>query len=474
MYQEVLKAAESTSDSSKARRYKRSIDTIIILQRDAKAGRPVDMELLPPIIATPTQAGATPTSSVTMPTIKPSPVKPAPAGNLIDLDDSEFDEFNLSEEDMASLMVSLPSVPLPTKPTPPPLKPKPQTTPTTDRPPGIIDLDTPEFAEFDLSEEDMALLAAQMNIHKMPEPAPPPDKTTQSLPAKFVRPVGVAGGVTKEQVKAVLVERKDQYMKAMKVAKVKGDTKTQKQYGTVAVQFDRAIKSLDQGEPLDLLGTPPPPPGYTSQYNINITLYKSPTPTSGAVGGSITPTSGAVGVSPQSSVTSQQGEESDPAIPIPRTPMDALQQRLEKYREGIKSAQEKGESSRARRLGRITKQYEDAIKSTKAGKPVDYDELPVPPGYPPIPAGRPQVRPVQSLPASVPQSLRPKVSVNDKQVQTLKQRGTELQRAAREAKGRGDKEKTLMYLRYYKAIEQMLLVAEGGMPVDMTQVMYYY
>lgn len=39
----------------------------------------------------------------------------------------------------------------------------------------------------------------------------------------------------------------------------------------------------------------------------------------------------------------------------------------------------------ARRFGRIVKQYEDAIKRCKAGKPVPFDELPTPPGFGPIP-----------------------------------------------------------------------------------------
>jgi coiled-coil and C2 domain-containing protein 1 len=32
------------------------------------------------------------------------------------------------------------------------------------------------------------------------------------------------------------------------------------------------------------------------------------------------------------------------------------------------------------------KQYEDAIKAHKAGRPVDVLELPAPPGYPPLPS----------------------------------------------------------------------------------------
>lgn len=37
------------------------------------------------------------------------------------------------------------------------------------------------------------------------------------------------------------------------------------------------------------------------------------------------------------------------------------------------------------RFGRIVKQYEDAIKKHKSGKPVPFDELPTPPGFGPIP-----------------------------------------------------------------------------------------
>ena len=438
--------------------------------------------------STPSQLGAPPTTAKPKPTpvlAPPVAAKPkaTPPGNLIDLDDPEFDEFNLSEEDMAAMLSTFPdnraqaTPPAPAvKPTPPPPKPKPRTTPpkASSHPPGLIDLDTPEFAEFDLTDEDMAILASQMEampkkppVQQPKVPATPPESTTQSLPSKLQpHPKVVGGPVTKEQVKQVLLERKDQYMKAMHTAKSKGDEAGRKRYGLVAVQFERAIKSLDQDQPLNLTGIPPPPPGFQSKYNIDLSQYKSIPPTT---------------ASPQSSIRSQQGEgkgEADPSVPLPKTPLEALQQRLDKYKEGQKNAQEKGESGRARRMNRIIKQYEDAIKLTKAGKPVDFNDLPTPPGYPPIPAPKPSPRPpgaqarpspAQSLPSSV---SAPKVKplINDEQVQALKRRGAEFQKAIREAKAEGDKDKTLMYLRYFKGIEQMLVAAEGGMPIDMTQV----
>ena len=490
LYQQALKTAESQNDSTKVRRYKRALDTMKSMQSDARAGRPINMDDLPPVIsiAAPSQSGAPPTTAQPKTTpILPPPVaakpKATPPGNLIDLDDPEFDEFNISEEDMAAMLSTVvdnrsqatppgPAV----NPTPPPPKPKPRTKhpEASSRPPGLIDLDTPEFAEFDLTDEDMAILASQMEaMPKKPPvqppkvPATPPESTTQSLPSQLEPHVKVVGGpVTKEQVKLVLLERKDQYMKAMHTAKSKGDETGRKQYGLVAVQFERAIKGLDQGLHLNLTGIPPPPPGFRSKYNIDLSQYKS-TPSTTA--------------SPQSSIQSQQGEDkgqTDPSVPLPKTPLEALQQRLDKYKEGHKTAQDKGESGRVRRMNCIIKQYEDAIKLTKAGKPVDFNDLPTPPGYPPIPAPKPSARPpgaqarpspAQSLPSSI---SAPKVKslVNDEQVQALKRRGAEFQKAIREAKAEGDKDKTLMYLRYFKGIEQMLVAAEGGMPIDMTQV----
>ena len=60
--------------------------------------------------------------------------------------------------------------------------------------------------------------------------------------------------------------------------------------------------------------------------------------------------------------------------------LEALQQRLEKYEGTAQAAKEDGNNSKARRMGRIVKQYQEAIKAYKANKPVDYDDLPCPPG----------------------------------------------------------------------------------------------
>ena len=69
-----------------------------------------------------------------------------------------------------------------------------------------------------------------------------------------------------------------------------------------------------------------------------------------------------------------------PAVPLPSSTLEALEQRLAKYQSTMQQAQEEGNSSKARRLGRIVKQYQDAIKLNKLGKPIPFDELPDPPG----------------------------------------------------------------------------------------------
>ena len=66
--------------------------------------------------------------------------------------------------------------------------------------------------------------------------------------------------------------------------------------------------------------------------------------------------------------------------PVPKTILEALEQRLQKYSEVGEAAKKEGDLRKARRMGRIAKQYEDAIRLHKAGKPIPYDELPNPPG----------------------------------------------------------------------------------------------
>jgi coiled-coil and C2 domain-containing protein 1 len=64
----------------------------------------------------------------------------------------------------------------------------------------------------------------------------------------------------------------------------------------------------------------------------------------------------------------------------------------------------------------------------------------------------------------------PNPSVSHDQLELLTQRQKELLSAVKEAKGKGDKETAMHYLRLYKGMEKMIVAAGNGLPVDLSQV----
>ncbi|XP_052362035.1 uncharacterized protein LOC127922354 [Oncorhynchus keta] len=57
---------------------------------------------------------------------------------------------------------------------------------------------------------------------------------------------------------------------------------------------------------------------------------------------------------------------------------------MDRYKAAAEGAKSKGDDRKARMHQRIVKQYQDAIRSHKAGRPVNLADLPVPPGCPPL------------------------------------------------------------------------------------------
>ena len=200
----------------------------------------------------------------------------------------------------------------------------------------------------------------------------------------------------------------------------------------MVASFCKVIKAFDDGDPVDLSQIPPPPPGYTSNYHLDHIMvtctcsHECNAPTKHTqLFHSLLMAVLCQCLNPEVSLvvptcvsqqvkkvygqpTSEEGNESsvDPDIPIPKSTQEALEQRLRKYQSGVESAQKEGNSGKARRMGRIVKQYEDALKALEAGKPVDFLHLPTPPGYPPIPVSvpakpRPVAVPVQESAGAV-------------------------------------------------------------------------
>ncbi|CAF2397763.1 unnamed protein product [Rotaria sp. Silwood2] len=194
--------------------------------------------------------------------------------------------------------------------------------------------------------------------------------------------------------------------------------------------------------------------------------------------------------------------------PEPRTIMEALQQRHEELVKRHQEALSKGESSKARRMDRLTKQYQEAIDATKRGRPYDYSELADLPGFAPIPI--PQSKPPQVPPSttgnSIAVSLKPpqspalvqssqtqqqqqqqrttlpvvsipqaeaKPSTNtrqDQKLQTLRLKKEQHVKLALQAKQQGDIDTAKKHLIASKDIEKMIESVESGSSIDMKLV----
>jgi len=192
------------------------------------------------------------------------------------------------------------------------------------------------------------------------------------------------------------------------------------------------------------------------------------------------------------------------APPPPTTVMEALQQRLVKYKSEVEKANESENTSKARRMGRIVKQYEEAITAHKRGKPIAFDELPTPPGFAPIPgaaaaiAAAAPATPATPVQPQLPQPVKPspvspegakashssgsinrgsnkpstKLTLQEKQLAQILQRQKQFKEAALNAKQRGDIDQARELLRTAKGFDKLIETSKCGLPVDMATVSY--
>uniref|UniRef100_A0A671RUA4 Coiled-coil and C2 domain-containing protein 1B n=1 Tax=Sinocyclocheilus anshuiensis TaxID=1608454 RepID=A0A671RUA4_9TELE len=175
----------------------------------------------------------------------------------------------------------------------------------------------------------------------------------------------------------------------------------------------------------------------------------------------------------------------------PQTVLDALEQRMAKYKEAFTQAKASGDERKARMHDRIAKQYQAAIRAHKAGRPVNFDELPAPPGFPPIP-GQKAASPEQGLAAvletankltSNEAELHKKhtklsqtglnlviVSSAQQQLEFLEGRKKQYMKAALQAKQKNDLEQAKTLLRAAKGLDPMIEAARSGKRVDVSKV----
>lgn len=301
---------------------------------------------------------------------------------------------------------------------------------------------------------------------------------------------------------SLLNERKNQYKLAALNAKKSGDTNTAIKYVKIAKQFDNVISALENGQPVDLKNMPPPPPGYQEKIS--------------AIANKTEPSQNVPQENEQLQNLAMEmaNEPNDPSLfnapPPPTTIMEALEQRLEKFRSTLETAKSEGNNSKVRRVGRIIKQYEDAIKRYKSGKPVDFEELATPPGFGPIPkednqkeeslvtpsrpieqktsVNKPPIAPSRPAP-SRPSPPKPNEQINtkniernpklsarsssfvlEKQLNFLLERQKLFKKAALESKNKGDIQQAKEYLRMSKGIDPMIEATRNGLPIDATSI----
>ncbi|XP_052655704.1 LOW QUALITY PROTEIN: coiled-coil and C2 domain-containing protein 1A [Harpia harpyja] len=165
--------------------------------------------------------------------------------------------------------------------------------------------------------------------------------------------------------------RQREYKLAALHAKQRGDLEMATKYYRVAKSFDSLLEAAGNGQPVELSSVPPPPDQLPKELSPG-----QPQPAAAVPVPEVKPASPAAAflrLSPKTDVP-----------PPPRDVLEALQQRMERYKTAAAQAKSKGDDRKARMHERIVKQYQDAIRAHKAGKTVDFLELPVPPGFQPI------------------------------------------------------------------------------------------
>lgn len=343
------------------------------------------------------------------------------------------------------------------------------------------------------------------NIEPQPEAKTEPEPQPQPQPPPVTEPSSPASqtpSAIETKINALL-ERQGEYKKAALASKRSGDTATALQYVKIIKLFDTVLASARNGEEVDLSDMPPHP----SELSPDLLKAVDQAPT----------------LPPKEDNTVQQSTEEtaekteEPVapkpkpveLPPPETPttiLEALTQRLQKYQSIEANAKAEGNDRKARQYGRISKQYQDAIKAHKAGRPVEFDELPTPPGYPPIPVNTAQAPPPRPPPRAAPKPPAPvpsasssqsddqtaenpspkrspikrldsrtsgnhsNTSVMNKTIEILLDRQKDFKEAAIEAKKAGEIEQAKELLKTFKGIENLLNVARGGLPVDLSSV----
>ncbi|KAL4674645.1 hypothetical protein H8959_018579 [Pygathrix nigripes] len=222
---------------------------------------------------------------------------------------------------------------------------------------------------------------------------------------------------------AQLQSRQREYKLAALHAKQQGDTAAAARHFRMAKSFDAVLEALSRGEPVDLSCLPPPP----DQLPLD-----PPSP-------------------PPQPLTPATAPSTPEVPPPPRTLLEALEQRMERYQVAAAQAKSKGDQRKARMHERIVKQNSPVAPTAQPKAP---------------PSRAPQS-------GSTPAARAPPKATSTRaqqQLAFLEGRKKQLLQAALRAKQKNDVEGAKMHLRQAKGLEPMLEASRNGLPVDITKV----
>uniref|UniRef100_A0A8C5E6C8 Coiled-coil and C2 domain-containing protein 1B n=1 Tax=Gouania willdenowi TaxID=441366 RepID=A0A8C5E6C8_GOUWI len=311
-----------------------------------------------------------------------------------------------------------------------------------------------------------------INEEEMPPPVAVGGKSSVSVEPPSVEEPGQAEENCLFFAKPKITKQREYKLAAIQ-AKQNGDIDLAKEHYRTAKKLDSLLEAVDRGEQINLSSLPSPPG------------QEAPTPqTSTKPVAPIAPTS-----------TPDQVP-----LPAPSSVAEALQQRMDIYKSAAEGAKSKGDERKSRMHQRIVKQYQDSIKSLKAGRNVNLSDLPVPPGCPPLQgAERTQeqnfvgvLETAMKIANQDPdaeeedddeeKSAAKNVSyeVNEcflsyasfiaqQQLDFLLLRRQAFLRAALHSKQKKDMSGAAQHLRHVKGLDPMIDAAKSGLPVDITK-----
>uniref|UniRef100_A0AAR2JUG5 Coiled-coil and C2 domain-containing protein 1B n=1 Tax=Pygocentrus nattereri TaxID=42514 RepID=A0AAR2JUG5_PYGNA len=278
------------------------------------------------------------------------------------------------------------------------------------------------------------------------------------------------------ELKASVLSRQREYKLAAIQAKQSGDTELAKQHYLIAKRLDSLVEAVDRGEPIDAASLPPPP-------GQLLTLH-------------VTQKLGLLYVMALYIICS---------LPAPRNLGEALQQRMDIYKNASETAKSKGDDRKARMHQRI-------VKGAKRSQPLSHNVPGCPPlqgsesgeqnfmgvletaaklakqdaedededegvaksaAHPAVQKARAPAPPQSSSPAVTPTAstgapkLGPKAQ---QQLDFLQNRRQQFVKAALRSKQMKDVQGAAQHLRNAKGLDQMITAAKAGLPVDISKV----